>query len=81
LEGLVGRRAKLANAPTIPQLARDSGVPVRTMARWVMRLAARDTAEECKHPWLYREGRVWRVNVEMMRKAHPERFAPAASAL
>lgn len=61
---------KLAETTTIPKLAKASGIPTRTMFRRLMAMHAE------KGGWMYRAGRVLRVNVKALNAAHPGACEP-----
>lgn len=55
---------------SIPRLAARMGVPRRTLFRKLLRLA------DATSDWLVRDGRCYRVNLERLELAHPQRFPP-----
>jgi hypothetical protein len=74
---LVLQPGDLVRPVTIPSLARQNGVPRRTLFRQLLAMHRTDAVERPEHAlWLFRDaaGGPWRVNMARFRAAHPERF-------
>lgn len=56
---------------TIPEVARRSGAPERTVRELLREMHRQDEADG-KPTWMYRVGpRKWRVNLEVLRQVRP----------
>jgi len=61
-------------APTLAQMAKNMGIPRRTVLRRLHLLHALD-AQRGRRPWLFRFGKgPWRVNASILRRYHAELF-------
>lgn len=70
-------RGGLVRPLTIPALARQSGIPRRTLFRHLMDAHAADVGAGRDPAWLYRHNgpeSAWCVNVPRLKLAHPELF-------